>query len=156
MIARKVSLALLVLVVVFAIAGAAFAQTGYGTTTPNPPTCGSNSSLFQRLSDEVATLFVSPFPAPTPDAQMVAVYVTSCFGLFSVEVAGLVESELTCENAVAYRVEANGNRERWPITCDPSGNILNIPGTGLPGHIILYAVGDPTSVPQGVVLSRGA
>lgn len=156
MIARKVSLTLLVLVVIFAIAGAAFAQTGYGTTTPNPPTCGSNSSLFQRLSDEAAASFVIPFPAPTPDAQMVAVYVTSCFGLFSVESVSLVESGLTCENAVAYRVEANGNRERWPITCDSSGNVLNIPGTGLRGHIILYTVGDSTSAPQGVALSRGA
>ncbi|MDZ4766065.1 MAG: hypothetical protein SGI73_16090 [Chloroflexota bacterium] len=154
--ARKLSFVLLVLLVIFAVAGLASAQTGYGTTTPRPPTCGSNSSLFQRLSDEAAALFVIPFPPPTPDAQMVAVYFTSCFGLNGVEVISFVEDGLTCANAVAYRVEISGNRERWPITCDASENILNIPGTGLGGHIILYAVGDPTSAPRGVTLSRGA
>ena len=47
--------------------------------------------------------FRSRPPLPTP--QQVAIFVTSCFGLNSVPLSDFAADGLTCDNAVAYRIE---------------------------------------------------
>ncbi|HVZ18189.1 MAG TPA: hypothetical protein VG897_13785 [Terriglobales bacterium] len=127
----------------------------YGNTQ-SVPACAPGSSEFLRLSDADAQALLTPFPPPTSDAQMVATYVTSCFGLNGIALSDFETEGLTCDNAVAYRIEVNGNRQRWPITCDPDGKTLWIPGTGERGHIQLFKIGDASDAPAGVELSHGA
>src|SRR3954471_14622844 len=52
----------------------------YGSS-PSVPTCSPGQANFSRLPDADAQALLIPFPAPTPDAQLMAVYVTSCFGI---------------------------------------------------------------------------
>ncbi len=128
----------------------------YGESEPSVPTCTPGSSDFSRLSDEDAAPIGVAFPPPVVGAQQVAVYVTSCFGLNGVALSDFEEEGLTCDNAVAYRIEINGNRQLWPISCDEAGTGLLIPGTGERGHIQLFKIADPSTAPAGVELVHGA
>ncbi len=165
---RRTTWIIIVFAVVFAganIAALPFANFGtystlwaqvYGSSEPTISTCSEGSPDFSRLSDEDAAALSVPFPPPTSDATLMAVYVTSCFGLNTVALSDFETQGLTCDNAVAYRIEVNGNRQLWPISCDSTGLNLLIPGTGERGHIQLYLISDPAAAPDGVVLSHGA
>ncbi len=128
----------------------------YGSNENDIPACAPGSPNFTRLSDADSEALLAPFPPPTTDAQLMATYHTSCFGLNSVMLSDFATEGLTCDNAVAYRIEANGDRALWSTSCDPVSGTLWIPGTGLPGHIQLFKIGDAADAPAGVSLSHGA
>jgi hypothetical protein len=127
----------------------------YGNTS-SVPACAPGQADFSRLPDADAQALLIPFPVPTPDAKLMAVYVTSCFGINSVALSDFATEGLTCDNAVAYRIEENGNRQLWPITCDATKTSLLIPGTGERGHIQLFKIADAGAAPAGIPLSHGA
>ncbi|MEO8392624.1 MAG: hypothetical protein ABI700_06495 [Chloroflexota bacterium] len=163
---RRTTAILLVFAVVFVAANLValpFANFGsystlwaqvYGNSEPQIPTCAPGSSDFSPLSDE--TTIADAFPPPTSDAVQVAVYVTGCFGLNTVPLSAFNVEGLTCDNVVAYRLEQNGHRQLWPISCDAAGTSLLIPGTGERGHIQLFKIADPSTAPTGVELVHGA
>ncbi len=128
----------------------------YGNNENDIPACAPGSPNFSRLSDADSEALLVPFPPPTTDAQLMATYYTSCFGLNSVALSDFETEGLTCDNAVAYRIEKNGDRALWPTSCDPVSGTLWIPGTGQPGHIQLFKIGDVADAPAGVPLSHGA
>ncbi len=123
----------------------------YGSTSNT-----SCSGFFERLSDPDAQTVAAPFPLPTPDAQMVAVYYTACLAANGVALSDFKAENLTCDNYVAYRITDDAKLAFWPTTCDPITGTILIPGTGEPGHIILYKTSIPGSAPAGVTLTHGA
>jgi|GEM_PF-3780229 len=158
----RAAVVFVLIVIVMALGVSAIsAQTGYGSPSPAVPACNNTASLFNRLSDADAVAFVTNLPAPTDDADLVAVYLSVCFGNNIIDLNNLFNDQEgdfsdQCDNLVAYRVEVNGNRERWPLTCDSTQTFVTIPGTNSRGHILVYTVGDQTAAPAGVTLSRGA
>ncbi len=129
------------LAILAAVVGVA-AQTGYGTTSPTPPSCGTGS-FYDELSEGDAQEFFAGKDAvfDFSNLDLVTVFYTRCFGNIIRTLTSFQERypDFTCENAVVYKVDANGNIGVWPYTCDANTDVFTILGTGLPGHIMIFA-----------------